>query len=124
MRETPLTNKIRLVLTAAGAFVSKTHGSNVGSGLPDLLACYHGAFIALEVKRPGRKREGTALQERTLSEIRAAGGWAGVVNDLRQVQDLLRCWPFVCRYCLGGLVPSGEYGLWCPVCKSDGGYNG
>jgi len=123
MRETPFVKQIRGVLEVAGAFVVKTHGGPIVSGLPDLVICYQGAYIVMEVKRPDRPRKGTALQEYTLGQVRDAGGWAGVVNDIQQVHDLLLAWPFVCRYCLGRLVPLEGGGLWCHACGNNGGHN-
>ena len=44
------------------------------SGMPDLCACKNGAFVAIEVKRPGK--EPTPIQVRRINAIRAAGGIA------------------------------------------------
>jgi Holliday junction resolvase len=49
------------------------------SGLPDIICCYRGWFIAIECKA-GKGRV-TALQERELERIREAGGFALVVYD-------------------------------------------
>lgn len=43
------------------------------SGIPDILVCMQGQFIAIEVKREGK--EPTPLQARRLEEIGRAGGW-------------------------------------------------
>lgn len=57
------------------------------SGIPDLIICYRGYFIGVEVKA-GRNRP-TALQERELQGIQAAGGAALVVNEVT-LQEFVR----------------------------------
>ena len=49
------------------------------SGVPDIVACVNGVFIGIECKANGGKP--TALQVRELERIRAAGGYAIVVNE-------------------------------------------
>jgi hypothetical protein len=44
------------------------------AGVPDIIACFNGRFVAIEVKRPGKKP--TPLQIRRLLEIERAGGFA------------------------------------------------
>lgn len=53
----------------------KIHGSPyTENGIPDLLICLRGRFIAAEAKQPGKKP--TTIQERRLQEYRDAGGTA------------------------------------------------
>lgn len=61
-------------------------------GLPDLISCFRGRFLAFEVKVPGEKP--TTLQLRTIAEIWAAGGAACAVDNVCDALDLL--------YALGG----------------------
>lgn len=64
---------------ACGAFAEKLHGGQFQrAGLPDIIICYGGRFIAVEVKRPGRKA--TPLQQHVLDEIADAGGVAIVAT--------------------------------------------
>ena len=49
------------------------------SGVPDIICCYMGAFIAIECKTIKGKL--TALQERELLRIRRAGGQSFMVNE-------------------------------------------
>ena len=49
------------------------------SGIPDILACCWGHFLAIECKAGDNTP--TALQERELAAIRAAGGEALVINE-------------------------------------------
>lgn len=56
-------------------------------GLPDLLCCADGRFVAFEVKIPGKTA--TPLQAATLAAIRRAGGIAETVTSLDQVKFVL-----------------------------------
>lgn len=50
-KETNLTKKIENWWTKQGALVLKYHGNNfTRQGVPDLLICYDGIFISIEVK--------------------------------------------------------------------------
>ena len=49
------------------------------AGIPDIIACCAGRFIAFECK--AGKGKTTALQEKEISAIRAAGGMAYVINE-------------------------------------------
>lgn len=50
------------------------------SGVPDILMCLKGVFIAIEVKRDA-KHKPTKLQEHELWKIQKSGGWACVIHD-------------------------------------------
>jgi hypothetical protein len=65
----------------------KTHGSVYSAGQPDLLGCYQGRTLALEVKRPGGRP--TKLQLATLEKWRNAGAIAAVVRSVEDVRELL-----------------------------------
>lgn len=59
-------------------------------GVPDIICCYKGRFIAIECKAGNNKP--TALQERELRLIKESGGYALVVNednidDVRKLLD-------------------------------------
>jgi Holliday junction resolvase len=49
------------------------------SGVPDIVACYRGYFIAIECK--AGKGKTTALQDQQIEKIRTAGGVAIIVNE-------------------------------------------
>lgn len=84
-REASLALRIRTALQEAGAWVYTTHGEPMGRvGAPDMLVCYRGRFIAVEVKRANGVP--TAAQNRQLAHIRTAGGQAIVA---RSVEDAL-----------------------------------
>lgn len=59
----------------------KIHGSPFQlAGIPDILGCYRGRFIAFEAKRDETKKP-TALQAYNLRKIKAAGGITKVIWD-------------------------------------------
>ncbi len=49
------------------------------SGVPDVVCCYRGYFVAIECKAGSNKP--TALQEAEMSKIREAQGFTLVVNE-------------------------------------------
>ena len=49
------------------------------SGIPDIICCHNGRFIAIECK--AGKNNTTALQDAHIARIRAAGGVAVVINE-------------------------------------------
>lgn len=88
--EKQVENKIKNYLASIGAYFEKIHGGSIyqASGIPDILACYKGRFIAIEVKRP----EGgvtSPLQKLKLKQIEDAGGVAIVARSVEEVRDQL-----------------------------------
>jgi hypothetical protein len=59
-------------------FFPATHGYG-RSGVPDIICCYKGVFLAIECKAGSNKT--TALQDKEIDAIRVAGGIAFVVNE-------------------------------------------
>ena len=59
-------------------FFPATHGFG-RSGVPDIVCCHKGLFIAFECKAGGNKT--TALQDREMQAIQKAGGTALVINE-------------------------------------------
>ena len=55
------------------------------AGVPDVIACYRGLFVAFECKAGNNKP--TALQEREMNAIRQSHGLAFVINE-ENVGDL------------------------------------
>ena len=83
MAQTPekrVKTKVESVLKSEGAyyFFPATHGYG-RSGVPDIIACVNGRFLAIECKAGGNKP--TALQVREIEKIRCAGGVAVVANE-------------------------------------------
>ena len=85
MRETGLQQRIIRTLRTRGCYVYNTPSSVVGT--PDLLCCYRGLFLAVEIKTSDRRSTPAPRQEFVAAEIRAAGG-ASIVA--RSVNDVLR----------------------------------
>ena len=79
--EKKVKDQVVAILKEAGAyyFFPATHGYG-RSGVPDIVACVDGVFLAIECK--AGKGKPTALQVRELERIRIAGGVAVVVNEL------------------------------------------
>lgn len=59
-------------------FFPATHGYG-RSGVPDIICCINGRFLAIECKAGDNKP--TALQEKEMADIRKAGGLAVVINE-------------------------------------------
>ena len=79
---------MRYLKTLPCCFAWKTHGGMYGvAGLPDVICCYHGLFVGLEVKTPSGKL--TKLQEATLHRIQAAKGQAFKVTSVDEVKEIL-----------------------------------
>lgn len=72
--------KVVRLLKAAGVyyFFAATHGYG-RSGIPDIVACVDGRFLAIECK--AGKNKPTALQQRELDLINKAGGVGMIVNE-------------------------------------------
>ena len=70
-------------------FCWKEHGGMYGmAGIPDIIACVDGRFVAFEVKtETGRL---SRLQEATLGRIRNAGGRAYMVRSVAEVAGILK----------------------------------
>jgi hypothetical protein len=88
--EKKVKNKVVTVLQDAGAYHFYPVAGGYGSaGIPDVIACYMGKFIAIECK--AGKGKTTALQDRNIAQIKDAGGFAIVVNEenLIDVQEIL-----------------------------------
>ena len=82
--------KVVKLLKEAGVyyFYASTHGFG-RSGVPDLVCCMGGRFIAIECK--AGKNKPTPLQEKEMAAIRAAGGTTLVVNEenINDVKELI-----------------------------------
>jgi Holliday junction resolvase len=91
MGETSITrtaiSKIRRELP--GAYVRKIAGGPYqASGMPDLLVCWRGRFVAIEMKMPGKKP--TRIQEAEIGRIRDAGGIAEVATSAGAAVEVVR----------------------------------
>lgn len=89
MKESNIVTAIKKYLkTVEGCFFWKEHGGMYGTaGIPDLILCYKGKFIGLEVKTDEGKP--TALQEATIRKIRACGGVAEIVRSVAEAKAVI-----------------------------------
>ena len=90
MLEKDITNKILKYLRSLDkCYFFKEHGGSYGrSGIPDIICCYQGRFVAFEVK-PAHGRT-TVLQDVNIKNIHKAGGLAVVVRSLDEVKSVLK----------------------------------
>lgn len=92
--EAKVKDKIKKIFKEHGVYYAMPMGTGYGnSGVPDFLCCVNGQFLAIEAK--AGKGVPTALQEKNMREIRAAGGYTLVVYEgnldwLRGVIKLLK----------------------------------
>jgi len=69
-------------------FAWKTHGGMYGTaGIPDIIVCLDGRFLAFEVKT--EKGKLTKLQEATIAKINAANGKAYKVTSVDEVKKII-----------------------------------
>ena len=79
---------LRYLKSVPECFAWKEHGGMYGTaGLPDIIACIQGGFVAFEVKTPNGKL--TKLQEITLQRITEAKGCAFKVASVEEVREIL-----------------------------------
>ena len=89
MNESDIVKAIKRYLkTVPECFFWKEHGGMYGTaGIPDIICCYRGRFIGLEVKT--EKGQPTELQKATIRKIINAGGTAVVVRSVDEVKAVL-----------------------------------
>ena len=89
MKEADLITAIKKYLaTLPETFAWKEHGGQYGTaGIPDIIVCHRGHFVALEAKVG--KNQPTKLQAVTIEQIRKAGGTAAVVRSIEDVKAVL-----------------------------------
>ncbi len=81
--ESLLTGKILLKLREIpGSWWTKIHGGRFKAGIPDIVGCHHGKFVAIEVKSPHTEHGLTKLQGHVLEQIHKAGGLCGVAYSV------------------------------------------
>jgi len=89
--ENKVKGQVKKLLDKFGAYhFSPATGGYGRSGVPDIVGCYRGYFFAIECKAGANKP--TALQDRELQRIRAAGGFAAVINE-NNINEVLALFP-------------------------------
>lgn len=73
------------------SYWAKLHGGMFQTiGLPDIVGCYKGKFVAIEVKVPGKEDTLTDRQELILNRVKAAGGRAGMATNIKEALMICR----------------------------------
>jgi len=83
--------RVRKILDEMGIYHFMPPANGFGrAGIPDIVGCYAGRFVAFECK--AGKGKTTALQDRELENIRKAKGLAFVINEenVEQIKELLQ----------------------------------
>lgn len=89
--EGQLTSQIKNLLKSKGAYCEKIFGGGYqASGIPDILCCYRGYFLAIEVKSPTGKGRASDIQKLKIKAIRDAGGVAFITDNIEDVERVLK----------------------------------
>lgn len=90
LKEKTVENKIKKWLKDKNYWFFKVHGSIFQpSGIPDILACINGKFVAIEVKR-SKGGIVSPLQKAQIQKIKENGGIAGVANSMEEFLEILK----------------------------------
>lgn len=77
---------VKAVLDDLGVWHFSPVSNGMGRhGIPDIVACAQGRFLAIETKREGRGYDTTPLQRQCLDEIAQAGGAAVVISTTDKI---------------------------------------
>ena len=88
MKEQDWQKKLVVKLEARGAYVVKIVAASK-KGVPDILACYRGFFLGIEVKTPTTRSNVSKLQEYNLRQIDKAGGLCGIAVEFSDIEPFL-----------------------------------
>jgi Holliday junction resolvase len=89
MKESQIQKKIINYLEQEeGAYV--VNGIYTKEGVPDLVVCIRGKFLAIEVKTPGTSTNVSPLQRWNLDRIEEIGGYSMVAWDLPMVKQFIK----------------------------------
>lgn len=87
--EKDVKDQVKKILKRYGAWYTMPYQAGFSNrGVPDILACYQGKFIAIECKFGNRKP--TALQEIQMKQIERAGGRMLLINE-ENIKEVERC---------------------------------
>lgn len=79
---------LRYLKTVPDCFCWKEHGGMYGTaGLPDIICCIGGRFVAFEVKTASGRL--TKLQEATIRKIQDAKGQACKITSVEEVKAVI-----------------------------------
>ena len=85
-----LSGNLKKGITGIGGWWLNFHGGSVymPRGIPDIIGCFKGYFVAIEVKRPGEQPR--KIQEHTLNVLRSAGAKVCVAYSVDDVRELIK----------------------------------
>ena len=88
--EKRIENSIKHWLETNNCWLIKVQGgsNNPSTGVPDILACYKGRFIGIEVKTPTGRL--TKIQQYHIDQINKSGGIAFVATSIEDVRVELK----------------------------------
>ena len=86
--EQTIQSEILKYLKSVGAYTIKVSAATK-AGIPDIICCYKGRFIAIEVKRPETKTNVSPLQVANITMIINAQGEAIVAWDKEMVKTFI-----------------------------------
>lgn len=85
--ETILVGHMMDRLEAEGGWWLKVHGSIFQTaGVPDIIGCWKGRFVAVEAKMPGNGP--SQIQEYTISLLKKAGARVGVAYSVSEAIEI------------------------------------
>jgi len=87
MLESKIQSKIMKNLKAADIYAHKNITTN-RAGIPDIIACVNGKYLAIEVKN--EKGKATPLQLWNIEQIKNSGGHAIIARSWEDVAEELR----------------------------------
>lgn len=88
MAEASIVDACITELTRRGAWVQKFHGTMyTARGIPDLLCCWRGLFLAIECKQPGKRPR--PAQAFVHGRIRRAGGIVLIATSRAELAEQL-----------------------------------
>lgn len=80
---------VKKFLKSRGAWYFMPVSNGMGQvGIPDIICCYKGIFVAIEAKAPGKRAAVTPNQLRVIGEIQKADGFAWVVDNPADLPEL------------------------------------
>lgn len=80
------TKIIKFLKSLDNIYIIKTIATTK-KGVPDIICCYNGYFLGLEVKTPATKTNVSPLQKVNIEDIIKAGGYAVTVWEVEQVKS-------------------------------------
>lgn len=86
--ETKIMREISDYLNKENIFHFRINADATTVGLPDIMVCYKGRMVALEVKTPTGKP--TDIQKRVVEEIVKCGGFGGFPTNVEDVKNILK----------------------------------